>query len=249
MKLRNYSYRYAEEILVHANNADAWKDIEEIVSSLPIFLHANKSPTNAELDVDQLCMNAYFDRLFAVERGWEFHPRATLIDKSGLAADFRKKFKNITVQTEVQFGNASRFYADLFKFQAGYSQGVVDLGLIIIPCGSLAKRMGENIVSFERVTKELPAAKSFLTLPVLVLGVEPADHTVQVDIRQSALPLDKKGRVTLTGRNTYRIANAIFDGTPINEVGPRSPTGPLPKPGVPLTPEEQEDRGEDPDPT
>lgn len=244
MKLTRYSYRYAEEILVHKNNADAWKDIQEIVSSLPLFLHAGKGSKKANLDVDQQCMNAYFDRLFTVERGWEFHPRATLIKDSGLAADFRKKFDNITIQTEVQFGNASRFYADLFKFQAGYSQGVVDLGLIIVPAGSLAKRMGENIVSFERVTKELPAAKSFMTLPILVLGIEPNRATQKIDIRESGLPLTEEGKVKLTGGNTYRIANAVFDGRPISEVTATSPTGPIPKPGVPLAPEEKEDRGE-----
>ncbi len=108
MKAERYSYRYAEEILVHRNNADAWKDIEEIVSSVPMFLHSGKGTNNPSLDVDQQCMNAYFDRLFAVEKGWRFHPRATLIKNSGLAADFRKEFRNITVQAEVQFGNASR---------------------------------------------------------------------------------------------------------------------------------------------
>ncbi len=136
------------------------------------------------------------------------------------------------------------FYADLFKFQAGYSQGVVDLGLIIVPFGTFARRMGENIVSFERVTKELPAAKSFLTLPVLVLGIEPGPATKVVDIRQSDLPLDEKGRVALTNKNTYRIANAIFDGLPIMDVNAKSPTGPIPKPGVPLEPEEEDDRGD-----
>lgn len=244
MKLERYSYRYAEEILLHKNNKDAWQDIEDVVSSLPLFLHSGKGTKKATLDVDQQCMNAYFDRLFAVERNWEFHPRATRIKKSGLAADFRKKFSNITIQAEVQFGNASRFYADLFKFQAGYSQGVVDLGLIIIPFGSLARRMGENIVSYERVTKELPAAKSFLTLPVLVLGIQPSTKTKVIDIRKSGLPLTKEGRVQLTGKNTYRIANAVFEGRSITQVKANSPTGPIPRPSIPLSPEEQQDRGE-----
>lgn len=243
MNLTQYSYRYAEEILDHKNNADAWRDIKEIVSSLPLFLHEGKGSKKALLDVDQQCMNAYFDRLFAIERGWEFHPRATRIKGSGLAADFRKEFSNITIQTEVQFGNASRFYADLFKFQAGYSQGVVDLGLIIVPTSSLAKRMGENIVSYERVVKELPAAKSFMTLPILVIGIEPNSHTKVVDIRQSRLPLTSNGKVKLTGNNANRIANAVFEGRPLEDITEISPVGPIPNPSVPFAPEEKEDRG------
>jgi hypothetical protein len=37
MKLRIFSYRYAQEILEHPNNADAWKEIEEIVEMDPGF--------------------------------------------------------------------------------------------------------------------------------------------------------------------------------------------------------------------
>jgi len=247
MHIHVFNYRHAEEILRHPRNDDAWREIFDIVANVPLFLHSNKgkAPGGGQLDVEQRCMNTYFDRLFAVERDWEFHPLATLIEDSGLAADYRKSFQNIRIQVEVQFGNASRLYADVFKFQAAFSQDVVDLGLCVIPMASLAKRMGQNIVSFERVTKELKAAKSFLTLPILVLGIEPNDETSEIDIRQSSLPLTSKGTVKLDGDNAYRITNAVFDGLPVSGVMAASPIGPKPGALVPLEPEEEADRGED----
>src|SRR5262245_9592003 len=111
MKTSYYSYRYAKEILQHANYKAAWKEISEVISTAPLFVYAKKSKTNKKLDVVQQLMNTYFDRRLAIDLKWEFHPLATDIKGSKLKADFRKNFGDLTVQAEVQFGNMSRWYS------------------------------------------------------------------------------------------------------------------------------------------
>lgn len=250
MKYTLYSYRYAQEILEHANNQEALDEIIAAVANAPLFTHEGKSPKNARLDVVQQVMNTWYDRVLAVEYGWDYHPLATSIPDSGLAADFRKCFTNIRVQAEVQFGNMSRWYSDVFKFQTAYAQDLIDVGLCIVPMGSLARRIDSNVVSFERVLRELPSAKMSLTLPILVVGVEPDDATLTVDLKALGIPLDRltkaapkaskektprkaPAKLTAAGRsehNRYRIVNAIRIGADPLTITDQSPTGAMAKP-------------------
>ena len=80
--------------------------------------------------------------------------------------------EKIRVQIEVQFGNIARWTYDIFKFQICYSQDIVDVGILAVPMHTLAKEIGENIVYFERVSRELPHAKLSISLPILVVGLE-----------------------------------------------------------------------------
>jgi len=251
LKYTLYSYRYAQEILEHSNNREALEEIIFAVSEAPLFTYADKSKNNDRLDVVQQVMNTWYDRVLGVEFGWDYHPLATIIPDSGLAADFRKDFRNIRVQAEVQFGNMARWYSDVFKFQTAYSQDLIDVGLCIVPMGSLARRIDSNIVSFERVLRELPSAKMSLTLPILVVGVEPDADTQVVDLRRLGLPLEKLTRavkaakpskakrprkpvpLTAAGRsehNRYRIVHAIRTGSDPLAINDQSPTGELARP-------------------
>jgi hypothetical protein len=108
-----YSYRFAQEILQHENYARALAEITQAVNEAPIFIYPNKSKKNARLDIVQQVMNTYFDRRFAVDMGWDYHPLATNIPESNLRADFRKAFGSLSIQTEVQFGNMSRWYPNV----------------------------------------------------------------------------------------------------------------------------------------
>ena len=55
---------------------------------------------------------------------------------------------------------------DVFKFQVSYSQGLIDVGVLVAPVQSFAKTIDENVVYFERVARELPYAKMSITLPI-----------------------------------------------------------------------------------
>ena len=189
-------------------------------------------------------MNTWFDRALAVEHGWDYHPLATAIENSRLAADFHKAFPNMKIQAEVQFGNMSRWYSDIFKLQTAYSQSLVDIGLSIVPMGVLARRIDSNIVSYERVVRELPSANLSITLPILVIGVEPGDGTTVVDLSKVGIPLKslikKDGRTKSSEHNRYRIANALFSGNDPYTVTEASDTGPIASAIVDIPPEDSD---------
>ncbi len=229
MNYRLYNYRYASEIIASPAYKPAWDEIAAAVDRLPLFLFPGKSAKYRRGDVSQHAMNTYFDRVFAVDQGWDWHPLATGIIESNLRADFRKRYgtgpNSITIQAEVQFGNMARWYSDIFKFQAAYSQKLIQLGLCIVPVSSLATRIDQNVVNFERVVRELPTAELSITLPILVMGVFPDEDTPIYDLSQSAFK--SYGDISGRGRedNRYRIANGYLSGLAAQELGPDSVVG------------------------
>lgn len=235
MKPEFFSYRYAQEILQHKNYRRAWKEIDGVVRDAPFFVFPNKSANNSKLDVVQQVLNTYFDRRFAQDLGWEYHPLATSIASSGLKADFRKKFADLPIQAEVQFGNMARWYSDIFKFQTAYSQNLAQLGLSIIPMHDLAVRINSNVVNLERTKREISSALLSITLPILIIGLIEDERTKVVDIGQCRF----KGIKDITGKgndqNKWRIVNGYLKGVPMDQIGPDSDTGPMLGPDEPNT--------------
>lgn len=251
MRLHVHSYRYALEILEHSTNREVLDEIMTAVRGMPLFIYPGKSG-NPRLDVVQQCLNTYFDRVLGVEGEWLYHPLATRIRQSKLAADFRKMFPNITVQAEVQFGNMSRWYSDVFKFQTAYSQSLIHLGLCIVPVGSLARRIDSNVAYYERVLRELPSAELSITLPILVIGVEPDENTPIIDLRRVPIPLPsitRKGRKvkgftqTSSELNRYRLVHAYLSGADPHRVTETSDPGRMPTPIIAVPDEDEEDAG------
>ncbi|MCC6467919.1 MAG: hypothetical protein IT563_06325 [Alphaproteobacteria bacterium] len=236
MKLHFFSYRYAQEILQHQNNVAAWQEIEGILSNAPIFIYPGKSK-NPRLQIVQQLMNTYFDRRFAVDSGWQFHPLATDIVKSGLAADFRKNFGSITVQAEIQFGNMARWYSDIFKFQAAYSRSLIQCGLCVVPMGTMARMTDSNVAHYERVVRELPSAELSITLPILVVGLEPDDKTPRVDTRRCRFAKFQEIVGKGNHANRWRIINGYISGVDMSQIDRESDPGPLP----PQTPAEEDE--------
>lgn len=226
MKITIHSYRFAEEIVQHPNHQNAWEEIRGILQGAPLFVYPNKSSSNPKLEIVQQVMNTYFDRVMSIDNNWEYHPLATRIANSGLKADFRKAFGDLVVQAEVQFGNMSRWYSDIFKFQTAYSQALINIGLSIVPMSSMARRIDSNIVNYERTERELPSAKLSITLPILLIGLEEDSETTIVDISKcrfaSIREITGKGKTD----NRWRIVNGYIQGKDMSEIGPESPTGP-----------------------
>lgn len=227
MKLEVFSYRFAEEITQHKNHHPAWEEIYSILANAPLFVYKNKSPKNKNLDVVQQLMNTYFDRVFVIDHGWEYHPLATSIKYSGLKADYKKTFEDLTIQAEIQFGNMSRWYSDVFKFQTAYSQSLIKIGLSVIPMGSLAKRIDSNIVNFERAKRELPSAELSLTLPILMIGLEPDSATNIVDVSTTQFSSIKDITGKGKSENQWRIVNGYITGKTMSTINEHSPTGPV----------------------
>lgn len=72
----------------------------------------------------------------------------------------------------VQFGNMSRFYADLLKLQALFERGKCDGAIFILPTKKAADAMASNIANADRLVKELQLFRSIINIPIKVLGVE-----------------------------------------------------------------------------
>lgn len=227
MKVEEYSYRFAKEILQHHEHAEAWNEIYGVIKNTPLFIYPGKSTSNSRLDVVQQVMNAYYDRRLAVDLGWEYHPLATTIANSGLAADFRKQFGNVVVQVEVQFGNMSRWYSDIFKFQTAYSQRLINIGICILPTNMIANRIDSNVANYERAIREIPSAELSITLPILLAGLTADENTPIVDISQTQFDglksINGKGNVN----NRWRIVNGYLNQVEMSEIGPNSPVGPI----------------------
>ena len=225
MKIIAYSYRFAEEIVQHPKHQHAWYEIQAILQRTPLFVYPGKSRSNPRLDVVQQLLNTYFDYSMVIEHGWEYHPLATRIDNSGLSADYKKKFGELTIQAEIQFGNMSRWYSDIFKFQTAYSQSLINIGLSIVPTGALARRIDSNVANYERTLRELPAADLSITLPILLIGLEPDENTAIVDV--SLCKFNSFNEIVGKGHseNRWRIINGFLNGIPMEEIGPDSPLG------------------------
>jgi hypothetical protein len=221
-----HSYRYAQEILNNPQYAQAWAEIEASVKHCPLYVWPGKSGKNRRLDVVQQLLNVWFERRLHVDMGWSFHPNATAIAGSQLKADFRKRFEDLVIQAEVQFGNMSRWYSDVFKFQAGYSGQQVRMGISILPTRSLAVRIDSNVAHFERAIRELPSAEFSITLPILTLGLEPDTETHVVDV--SASKFSAVAEITGRGKtqNRWRVVNNLLNSVPISDIGPDSEVGP-----------------------
>ena len=172
-------------------------------------------------------MNTYFDRRFAVDLNWNAQPLATAIVSSGLSADFRKSFGDVEIQTEIQFGNMSRWHSDIFRFQTAYAQSLINIGFSVLPTRALAKRIDSNIAQYERAKRELPSAQLSITLPLVLAGIEPDSETPIVDISESKFTRIKSITGKGNAENRWRLVNAYLSGTPMTDVGPRSDTGPM----------------------
>lgn len=229
MDYQIYSYRYAKQIIEHPSYKNAYQEITGVIRQCPLFIYPNKSSKNKKLNVVQQLQNTYFDRRFACDFGWTYRPSATNIKGSSLAADFRKNFKGLRIQTEVQFGNMSRWYSDIFKFQTAYSQDLIDIGLSIVPMSALSSRMDSNVVNFERCLRELPSAKLSITLPILMIGLSPDSKTQIIDISTTKFRTIGSLNKTITGKGTlvnrYRIINGILNGIPVRKIGASTDPG------------------------
>jgi hypothetical protein len=226
MKLHIFSYRFAQEILQHQKHAPAWDEIRTTLETAPLFIYPGKSAKNSRLAVVQKLMNTYFDRRFAIDLGWEYHPFATKIPNSNLRADYRKSFSGLSVQSEVQFGNMARWYSDVFKFQAAYSEELIQVGVSVVPVASLARKTDSNIANYERAVRELPSARLSITLPILLVGLEEDDATIVKDVSTGRFA----GVNEINGRgyedNRWRIVNAYIRGDDLAAIGPDSEIGP-----------------------
>jgi hypothetical protein len=200
LRIQEFPYRYADAVLTHRKFKDAFEHLKHVLTSAPVPLLSAHLPAKqggvksrkrkrlkhgfAEriffLPVDQKEINAHLESKLSELSGWE--PQPLIVRERPGEVDVPKTrikgdYKRANLQVEVQFGNMARWYSDVFKFQLGYSRQQVDVGVLVVPTVRFANLIDENVACFERVIRELPWAKMSLTLPIMVLGVEPEDYS------------------------------------------------------------------------
>lgn len=195
MKLKLFPYRFADAVLDHKSFKKSKNEVFKILEAVPPSLlnpkeidtkkggvkRRNRDKTRVRFfPVNQKSLNVVLDDLFRRTSGWDLQPKITDYEaenpkgpKTGLKGDYKKG----RLQVEVQFGNMARWYTDVFKFQLSYSLDAIDVAILVVPTQMFANLIDENVACFERVCRELPWAKMSLTLPILVIGIEPNDYS------------------------------------------------------------------------
>ncbi|MCP3685560.1 MAG: hypothetical protein GY861_23160 [bacterium] len=217
MKLLFEGYRYADAVLEHPTFRESKTQVMEILRNAPVPLldpenynpksggvkRRSRKPLKGKpaeryffLPVDQKVLNSYLDTQFRKLKGWELQPLIVGEEKtkSGLKTKLKGDYKKGTLQIEVQFGNMARWYTDVFKFQLSYSLEEIDVAILVVPTAKFANLIDENVACYERVKRELPWAKMSLTLPILVIGIEPDDFKPIKKVYDRAFEVLKKNK-------------------------------------------------------
>ena len=165
MWLRNFSYRFAEQVL---NSKLVLKqEIETILTSSDIDMHSLSRPE----------FNRVLREKF-ISEGWEDQPRVfdELVDPSA-KMDFLKD----RVGIEVGFGHSSFIGIDLLKFQVASYSGLdrIDVGVYVVTTLNFQKQMNklysqkwDGSLSYEKVIRYLPHFKSAIQVPIYVIGID-----------------------------------------------------------------------------
>ncbi len=127
------------------------------------------------MPVDQGALNSRLKQAFKRE-GWRGEPPADpkFIEGTG-ALNLRGDFVREKVFVEVEFGNSSSTYRDLFKFQVASRSRVGEVAILLVATERLARRFDSNVATFEGALKLLPYMAIGLQMPVWILGIEPRD--------------------------------------------------------------------------
>jgi hypothetical protein len=93
--------------------------------------------------------------------------------------------------------------------------------------GSLAKEIDSNIAHYERAVRELPSANLSITLPILLIGLEPDRHTKIVDVRKCQFKTVSEITGKGQSKNRWRIVNGYLDGVAMKDIDENSEVGPM----------------------
>lgn len=70
-----------------------------------------------------------------------------------------------------QIGNVSRTYADLLKLCHLGDEGVIDVGIIVVPFPNESRALGTNYANYDRLKQELILFNKIIHTPILIVGL------------------------------------------------------------------------------
>ena len=163
-------------------NIDSDRRVDEVLSILNTDLSESIKPKLSKeknRKKELVCpksMNEGYKNAFVREGYHPFNPFS-----DGIEIDF---FKD-RVGVEVQFGKYSFVFYDLFaKFQSCYNEGILDLGIEVMPSKNLQRNMSSGVACFDTEIKKLKRTR--IDFPLVVLGIDVDD---EIYVNGNTLPL------------------------------------------------------------
>ncbi len=181
-----YSFNRGREI-IEANFAIELQEIQETIAAVDATIHKTKRSKEKTMPGRMLYkpggMNKAFKREFG-ERGWqnykipaeyptEFYVSGYERPKTVRGAFRDMDFVKNRVGVEVQFGKyAFMVYNVAAKMTIFHNQGIIDVGLEIVPLKELADEMSTGVSYFEQFVWDLEQrGVADIDVPVLIFGI------------------------------------------------------------------------------
>lgn len=151
MKIYNqYDHLNAFKLI---QNKNLYKELSEIISPKDLIF-GQKSPSDIKKTIgDRFDENGWADKVKIVTTNLTINYK-----KSGIGICF-------------QIGNVARTYADILKLMALHNNGVIDVGVIIVPGEEESKILGANYARYDRLEREIILYKDIITVPILIIGL------------------------------------------------------------------------------
>ncbi|WP_207435385.1 hypothetical protein [Sabulibacter ruber] len=151
MNVLEFSYKRAEIVL----DQRLASEISEVLVGTCVTL-LNKSSKDLRISIE--------DKLNVL--GWS--DKVSLQENSNITITSINQEHGLCVQT----GNFSRFYADILKLEYLYKKDKIRGAFYIILSKDAAKAMNlSNVVTFERLKRELQIFSDIITVPIKVYGL------------------------------------------------------------------------------
>lgn len=181
-----YSFNGGAEI-VAANYASALAEVNDVIAGVDAQLFKTKTSLEKTMSgralYHPMSLNLAFKERFSVY-GWRTHRVYCDYPTTFYAPDYTPKrtirgafremdFVKERVGVEVQFGKyAFMVYNVCAKMTIFHNEGVIDVGVEIVPLKELADEMSSGVSYFEQFVWDLERrGVSNIDIPVLILGV------------------------------------------------------------------------------
>lgn len=175
------------EILCKKENKHILDEVKTVIENAPLPIYKDKSIKQPEIDVVQQLLNTYVKQM--LERlGWESEVDVSPAEfKDSLKSDFRKSFFNedgtsVSVQMEVELGNAASFYRDIAKIQTSHVFNMADIGVIVLPSRSLSRRIDTGLANINKASREKYVLEAMSTIPLIVIALDD-DYMPEWDVK------------------------------------------------------------------
>lgn len=151
MNYQIHGHRHGDKVVPQNTLNDICKALKETI--ITIERGKSKEIKTHVLDVLRQC-------------GWA--EEISVSPHSGITITSQKGDVGLCFQT----GNMGRMYADLLKLQTLYTAGSITSGILIVPTLLSARGLGNNLVNFERLTREMGIFERVITVPLAIIGME-----------------------------------------------------------------------------